>query len=88
MYVKWLRKENVEETEIQVEKGIEKNEDLTPFFEHLTDCFNISISSFGFLVGFYPIYDRIEPKTRTPTNGFFATLVALVATVIIYVSFS
>ena len=40
--------------------------DETTFLENLTDCFNITISSFGFLIGFYPMYDKIEPAKRTP----------------------
>lgn len=80
--------DNLEQIEVSNQKNVEDFDDDTPFIEHLTDCFNISISSFGFLVAFYPIYDKIEPKVRTPTNGFFATFVALISTVIIYVSFS
>lgn len=93
LVVKWLSKEEevleLEGDEPAVQEiQLNLKSDNSSFLEHLTDCFNITISSFGFLIGFYPMYDKIEPNKRTPKNGFFATFVALAATVFIYVSFS
>ena len=56
--------------------------------ERIFDCFNISISSYGFLIGFYPMYDKINPSKRTPKNGLTATAVALILTCLTYVSFT
>ena len=56
--------------------------------ERIFDCFNITISSYGFLIGFYPMYDKIKPSKRTPKNGFMATAVALILTCLVYVSFA
>lgn len=63
-------------------------EDDSSYLERVIDCFNITISSYGFLIGFYPMYDKIQPSKRTPFNGFFATSIALFLTSIVYVSFA
>ena len=52
------------------------------------DNVNITISSYGFLINFYPIYDKLHPSIRTPQYGLFATLVALLFTAFTYVSFA
>jgi len=63
------------------------NEDST-YTERVFDCFNIAISSYGFLVGFYPMYDKIYPEKRTPRNGLLAIAVALSLTAFVYVTFA
>ena len=58
------------------------------FIERVLDCFNIAISSYGFLIGFYPIFDKIEPAKRTPRNALVTTAIALSLTLLVYVSFA
>ena len=52
------------------------------------DSFNITIASYGFLINYYPIYDKIEPKIRTHKIGLLATLLALLFTVVTYYAFA
>ena len=51
------------------------NDDIEPeqyklwvanYFEHVMDNINITISSYGFLINFYPIYDKLHPSIGTP----------------------
>ena len=58
------------------------------FIERVFDCFNIAISSYGFLIGFYPIFDKIEPAKRTPKNALVTAATALSLTLLVYVSFA
>lgn len=52
------------------------------------DSFNIFISSYGFLVNFYPIYDKLKPELRGPKNARKAVYMALTFIFITYCSFS
>lgn len=67
---------------------LESDSPSADYFERYIDCFNISISSFGFLINFYPIYDKLRPSIRSPATGRMATLIALSVTAMIYIFFA
>jgi len=52
------------------------------------DNFNITISSYGFLINFYSLYDKLEPQLRTHKNGFVSSFYALLFTAFVYISFA
>ena len=52
------------------------------------DSFNIFLSSYGFLVNFYPIYDKLKPELRGPSNARLAVCLALSFICVTYIAFS
>lgn len=54
----------------------------------LLDSFNIFLSSYGFLVNFYPVYDKLRPELRGPGNARRAVCLALSFIAVTYVIFS
>lgn len=59
-----------------------------PSFSALLDSFNITISSYGFLVNLYPIYSKMSPKIRTFQNGLSTAAISLFITMLVNLTFS
>jgi amino acid permease len=52
----------------------------------IIDSICIVLSSYAFVINFYPIYSSME--RRTNRNGMYATTMAMIFCFIIYISFS
>lgn len=56
-------------------------------FWNLLDSFNISVSSYGFMLNFTPVFDKLKPELRSPSNGRLAVILALMFVGFAYISF-
>lgn len=54
----------------------------------MLDSFNIFLSSYGFMVNFYPVYDKLKPELRGPANARRAVAMALSFIAVTYITFS
>ena len=52
------------------------------------DAFNIIITAYGYMINLLPIFDKIEPVKRTPSNLLTAVCWALAFSVSVYTLFA
>lgn len=52
------------------------------------DALNIVLTSFGYIVNMYPIYDKLEPSLRSPRNLLLCCFVAMFFSASVYSGFA